>query len=714
MLLLGLLVMLPMGFGQPLSCMSNVYDCKSNTTAFGAGPATVTNTMGGTTTAACASNLTGPPILGTCSNGPPKAPGDASTLCFSKSNSNATIQISFQTPLYGYSLGVYIVDCQAGFISGDVWVQTVGGATVKVPCNPDLSSGDSAFWWTCTLPTPYLYIAGMTFMVTGTGEKPPLPIFTPFTLPSEYVNATDPVGILTVSRQVLINGSELTNSSALNYFFPQATSVQLVAVVLGIPLVLAFGELASGGAASQQITCDSPFVSGNTPSVIPSGVSVCGVSAVKQISVATKRSSEDGMPTPTAAAASSTSGSSSSGVPTVLIAAVAAGGVAAAVSLGIAGVVVRRRRRLRVARIEAERARQQATVLTEAQLARVLAWQQAAEAAVLADGPPSPPSPVGSCASTTTPFASMAAAVAEPQLAQSPSLLRRLTAAAVPLVIPASPYAQQHQQQRPRMRAASMPDADAGMLGSRLAREAPSEAVMDMKMYDVDNDEDAFYHGRSAATVAAADGESVPGEVYSVPHVALLPQPWRFSRGSNRTAGSMGSNGGITIGVVRGVNRGTDASDAGPVVGRLGQVPPPRASLPATTAPPMQLNQSVFSAAAAAAAAVSGVGGAATGAVAPPGGQRATTPGGGSSGGAAEAAQQLLALDWAVEDFEMGKEETQGGRAVTDAPVGIPRRSMQRQTQPQAQVQARRGGSPSSRLASSSSAVDAQLARGVL
>lgn len=50
MLLLGLLVMLPMGFGQPLSCMSNVYDCKSNTTAFGAGPATVTNTMGGTTT----------------------------------------------------------------------------------------------------------------------------------------------------------------------------------------------------------------------------------------------------------------------------------------------------------------------------------------------------------------------------------------------------------------------------------------------------------------------------------------------------------------------------------------------------------------------------------------------------------------------------------------------------------------------------------------
>mgnify|MGYP001807455817 CR=1 FL=1 len=28
-------------------------------------------------------------------------------------------------------------------------MQTVGGATVKVPCNPDLSSGDSAFWCVC-------------------------------------------------------------------------------------------------------------------------------------------------------------------------------------------------------------------------------------------------------------------------------------------------------------------------------------------------------------------------------------------------------------------------------------------------------------------------------------------------------------------------------------------------------------------------------------
>ncbi|KAG2431882.1 hypothetical protein HXX76_009375 [Chlamydomonas incerta] len=292
---------------------------------------------------------------------------------------------------------------------------------------------------------------------------------------------------------------------------------------------------------------------------------------------------------------------------------------------------------------------------------------------------------------------------------------RRLDTRLPPPSLPA--YLPSAAQQRPRLQTVSMPDADAGALDSRLAREAPSEAVMDMDVDEV-GEEDAFYHGRSAAAAAAADGDdSVPGEVHA--GVSLLPQPWRFSRGSNRGASSMSmsSNGGIANGIVRGGSRGTDASDVIPV-GRPGRLPPPRMSLPAATAPPMQLQQRVLGAAAAAAGAAGDNG--SRSAVASPGGLSAVMPGGGSGGDSA--ARRPPALGWAVEDFEMGLEEeeeaasSRAGSAGADAPAMLNGPNARRQTQPQAlaQAQARRGGSPPSRLASSSSATDAQVARGAL
>ncbi|KAG2454373.1 hypothetical protein HYH02_001396 [Chlamydomonas schloesseri] len=301
---------------------------------------------------------------------------------------------------------------------------------------------------------------------------------------------------------------------------------------------------------------------------------------------------------------------------------------------------------------------------------------------------------------------------------------RRLDPRSPPPMLPATlqcaSQPQQQQQQRPRLQAVSMPDAGVGGVDSRMAREAPSEAVVDLEVDDLHGDEDAFYHGRSAADDDAA---GVPGEVHeAVPNIALLPQPWRFSRGSNRTAGSMSSHSGVANGIVCGGSRSTNTSDAIPAA-RPGRVqPPPRVSLPAATAPPMQLQQSVLGVAAAAAAG----NGVSVSAAASPRGLSAVPAGSASAATGEVAARRPPALGWALGDFEMGPEDEAatrrgGGSARSDAPMVIPRRSVQRQAQvPQAvqalaQAQARRGGSPPSRLASSSSAAtDAQVARGAL
>lgn len=79
---------------------SPLYDCNNLITVYGAGDTITTVHSGAGLTSACSGNLTGPPVMTTCSKGPPKSPFDQSVWCTSKAKSNLTVTMFFERPLW--------------------------------------------------------------------------------------------------------------------------------------------------------------------------------------------------------------------------------------------------------------------------------------------------------------------------------------------------------------------------------------------------------------------------------------------------------------------------------------------------------------------------------------------------------------------------------------------------------------------------------------
>ncbi|KAG2487727.1 hypothetical protein HYH03_013726 [Edaphochlamys debaryana] len=98
----------PMPVGR--SCPGMPYDCMTLQTSYAIDNATFTYSAGGL--GACSGNLSGPPVMTYCQQGPPAKPWDKSAWCSTNVRNNVTATVWFDQALWAWEVGVFVVDCQ--------------------------------------------------------------------------------------------------------------------------------------------------------------------------------------------------------------------------------------------------------------------------------------------------------------------------------------------------------------------------------------------------------------------------------------------------------------------------------------------------------------------------------------------------------------------------------------------------------------------------